>query len=51
MTMWSLPREPIRDCDIEIPYCDYRVNCEECPFYMDECDGDPEKLEKDIDDC
>ena len=45
MTIGYSTKEPIRNCDIDIQYCDYQVNCEECPFYMDDCDGDPEKLE------
>ena len=34
-----------RDCEIDVSFCDYQVNCEECPFYMDDCDGDPEKMD------
>ena len=41
----TLTRTNQRDCDIDVSFCDYQVNCEECPFYMDDCDGDPEKMD------
>ena len=34
-----------RVCDVDMQFCDLRINCEDCPFYIDDCDGDPEKME------
>lgn len=37
---------PLRNCDIDVRFCDREVSCEECHLYMNDCDGDPEKMEE-----
>ena len=31
--------------DQDVTWCDIQTNCYECPFYMDDCDGDEDKLD------
>ena len=33
--------------DEDVTWCDIQTNCYDCPFYMDDCDGDEEKLDYD----
>ena len=37
--------ENLRTCDIDMQFCEIQVDCENCPMYMNDCDGDPEKLD------
>lgn len=36
-----------KTCDIEMPFCDLQTDCENCPLYMNDCDGNSEKEETD----
>lgn len=44
MTGYST-KEQTKACELDVPFCDYYVNCDDCPLYMDDCEGDPEKIE------
>lgn len=31
--------------DADLSWCDLQTYCEDCQFYMDDCDGEVEKLD------
>lgn len=42
--MRDVMREDLYDDDDYLTMCDIVDGCEDCPRYMDDCDGDPDKM-------